>query len=214
MNPDRVMIMLSGVDVLSELRPRLENIGLQAETLFDLSSACAPRLDRPCPHDGRIPCSCRLTVLRVGTPNWTCFVLVVHSHGGKTWLTIEDSQWVSSSGSQTTISLPGEPQPGPARQAAPQSTTDDMLDSLEQARRAMRAAAEGLPSDDPCLGVVARLTLARSHLRVAARSALRRDWERGRKILLTSADVGEREQASSRLLQVLRTVLLHPSWVR
>jgi hypothetical protein len=78
----------------------------------------------------------------------------------------------------------------------------------------VRAAAEGLASDDPCLGVVARLAQARSHLRVAARSALRGDWERGRKILLTAADVGEREQASSRLLQILRYVLLHPSWVR
>jgi len=89
-----------------------------------------------------------------------------------------------------------------------------MLSSLEQARRALTSAAEGLASDDPCLGVVARLTEAQGHLRVATRSALRRQWERSQQILLTAADVGEREQASSRLLEVLRYVVLHPNWVR
>ena len=77
-----------------------------------------------------------------------------------------------------------------------------------------RGTAEGLASDDPCLGVVARLTEAQGHLRVATRSALRRQWERSQQILLTAADVGEREQASSRLLEVLRYVVLHPNWVR
>ena len=102
----------------------------------------------------------------------------------------------------------------PASQVDSESTSDDMLNSLEQARRAVTSAAESLASDDPCLGVVDRLARAQRHLRVAARSALHRDWERSRKILLSAADVGERDQASSRLLQILHYVVLHPNRVR
>jgi hypothetical protein len=215
MNSNQVLFLFPDDtdDALSRVRPRIEALGLHADTLFDLGSACSPRQDRPCPHDGHIPCSCRLTVLRVGSTNWTCFLLVLHSHGGRTWMTIEDYWWASTLRPEPAVMIRRKLDRPPDAESAPEGTAQAMLQGLRLARQALTSAAEELASDDPCLRVIASLTEARGHLRAAARCAVRRHWQRGRQAVVAATDVGERAQAASRLLDILHYVVLRPSLV-
>ena len=199
---------------LLEVCRRLERLGLSAEPLIDLPSACAPRLDRPCPHDGSLPCSCRLTALRIGSMVRTDFVLVAHRHGARTWLTIEPPEWVSSRATEAPGSQLGEPEGAPPGAGTLQEDAVELEKMLEQVRRSVVAAADALEEGDPCLEVIARLTEARRYLRSASRSAIRSHWERSRREILSTEAFDQREQAVSRLLDVVRPVALDPSLVR
>ncbi len=77
----------SFIDALSE-------VGLKFIPTFDLQSACAPP-GSPCPHHGRVPCSCQLVVLMVYDLANVPHSIVAHGFDGQTRFSL--------------IETPGEP---------------------------------------------------------------------------------------------------------
>ena len=77
-----------------EVAQVLSSLGLRAVRSFDVDSACAPRPDTPCPHDGSVPCSCQLAVLTVHGLGRASIALVAHGHGGQTAFALVDApEW-------------------------------------------------------------------------------------------------------------------------
>lgn len=65
--------------------------GLQVVQTFDLQAARHAHTECPCPHHGTTQCDCQMVVLLVYAEHPQPISLVVHSHDGKTWISIVDT---------------------------------------------------------------------------------------------------------------------------
>ncbi len=56
-------------------------VGFRVMRSFDLQSACAPH-HSPCPHHGKVPCSCQLIILIVYDWYSKPHAVTIHGHDG------------------------------------------------------------------------------------------------------------------------------------
>lgn len=70
------------------LRRRLSPRGLRLLQTFDLHAARLAVADCPCPHHGTMDCDCQMVVLLVYFEAAAPATLVLHSHGGSTWISL------------------------------------------------------------------------------------------------------------------------------
>ena len=78
-------------EAVAQVTQVLSSVGLRTVRSFDVDSACAPRPNTPCPHDGSMPCACQLIVLIVHGLGLAPIALVAHGHGGQTAFALVDA---------------------------------------------------------------------------------------------------------------------------
>jgi hypothetical protein len=89
--------------VIRWIRDALARAKLEMATSFDLQTCREDYQDCPCPHHDMDACDCQMVMLLVYGEDVRPATLVVHSHDGRTWLTLAD--------------VPGQ-RPSPALRAA------------------------------------------------------------------------------------------------
>jgi hypothetical protein len=87
-------------EAIQQVTQQLEQAGLQVSRSFDLRSARAVEIDCTCAHQSD-NCDCTMVVLLVyGQESRYPITLVVHSHNGRTWLSLSNGM-----GERTTAKI-------------------------------------------------------------------------------------------------------------
>jgi hypothetical protein len=73
------------------IKPLLERLGLQALPSFDLRTVRSAPVGCACPYHGTEHCDCQMVVLQLYGEGDDPATLLIHGHGGKTFLSLVDA---------------------------------------------------------------------------------------------------------------------------